>query len=71
MLCQWMLYYPQKETAKKKRGRGQEREGSSERTVRKGLFRNRVCGSELRRWLPLQFTGFPFSLRGVVCGFNK
>lgn len=28
MLCQWMLYYPQKETAKEKR----------ERDLRKGLF---------------------------------
>lgn len=50
--------------------------GKRERDLRKGLFGKdcleiRVCGSELCRWLPLQFAGFPFSLRGVVCGFNK
>lgn len=45
----------------KRNSKKEKREGARERDLQKGLFRNRVCGSELRRWLPLQFPGFPFS----------
>jgi hypothetical protein len=69
----YITIHKKKKRARNGRGERERRrergEREKERERERRLFRNTVCGSELCLWLPLQFAGFPFSLRGVWCEY--